>query len=114
MKKSLILAITFFPLFLFAQEIESGMRLPDLAITIYLWIVKLSGICALLVIVWGGAEYAFFSAAEPAKVAGAKEKIRYAIYGLLIVLLSYILLNLLAPELVSPPESTFPTTSPSY
>jgi len=100
--KKIVFLILLIPSLIFAQEeIESTMSIGDLAKILYQWIVKIAGICALLMIVWGGAEYAFFSSANPAKVEEAKEKIKSAIYGLLIVLLSWLLLYIINPEFVT-------------
>ena len=90
------------PALTFAQtQIGATMDIGEIARIVYQWIVKISGICALLMIVWGGAEYAFFASANPAKLGEAKEKIKSAIYGLLIVLLSWLLLYIINPEFVT-------------
>lgn len=84
-------------------EIGPTENIPDLAVRLYNWLVRIAGVLALLMIIWGGVQYTFFSTASPGKVEDAKYKIRQAIIGLLIVLASWLILNIINPELVNPP-----------
>lgn len=84
-------------------EIGPTENIPNLAIKIYNWLVRIAGILALLMIVWGGVEYAFFSTASPGRIEDAKERIREAVIGLFIVLLSWLILRFINPQLVNPP-----------
>ncbi|MBC7073984.1 hypothetical protein H5T58_01185 [Candidatus Parcubacteria bacterium] len=84
-------------------EIGPTENIPDLAVRLYNWLVRIAGVLALLMIILGGVQYTFFSTASPGKVEDAKDKIRQAIIGLLIVLASWLILNIINPELVNPP-----------
>lgn len=84
-------------------EIGPAENIPNLAIKIYNWLVRIAGILALLMIVWGGVEYAFFSTASPGRIEDAKERIRQAVIGLFIVLSSWLILRFINPQLVNPP-----------
>jgi len=66
----------------------------------YYFIVSISGLCALLMLVWGGFEW-LTSAGDVARLSAAKETISSAIFGLIIVLSSYLLIKIVNPDLLS-------------
>ncbi len=54
---------------------------------------------SVIILIWGGIEYIFASVSESAK-KGAKERITNAIFGILIALSAYLLLNTINPDLI--------------
>jgi hypothetical protein len=70
-------------------------------------LIGLSAVVAVVMIVWGGAEY-MFNASFYGKKMGL-EKVTHAIYGLVLVLTSYIILRTIDPRLVEIPNTIVPT-----
>lgn len=69
-------------------------------------LIGLSAVVAVVMIIWGGIEY-IYSASFSSKKMGI-EKVRHAIYGLLLVLTSYIILRTVDPRLVQIPNTLVP------
>lgn len=65
----------------------------------YQFLVVLAGVCAVVMIVWGGFDYILTDAVS-GKGEG-KKKIRQALIGLLFALSSYAILNTINPNLVN-------------
>lgn len=70
-------------------------------------LIGLSAVVAVVMIVWGGIEY-MFTASFSGKKMGL-EKVTHAIYGLVLVLTSYIILRTIDPRLVEIPNTIVPT-----
>ena len=69
-------------------------------------LIGLSAVVAVVMIVWGGAEY-MYTASFSGKKMGL-EKVTHAVYGLLFVLASYIILRTIDPRLVEIPNTIVP------
>ena len=66
----------------------------------YAMIVGISGFAAFVMIVWGGVEW-LGSAGNPSSMNSAKDKIKSALLGLLLVLASFLIIQIINPDLVS-------------
>ena len=64
----------------------------------YYFIVGIAGLAAFVMLVWGGFQY-LSSAGNPAAIGDAKDKIKSALLGLLIILASFLILQVINPEL---------------
>lgn len=69
-------------------------------------LIGLSAVVAVVMIVWGGIEY-MFTASFTGKKMGL-EKVTHAIYGLVLILTSYIILRTIDPRLVEIPNTIVP------
>ena len=67
---------------------------------IYNFFIGTAGIAAMGLIIWGGIQY-FFSAGNVAKAGDGKEMISNALFGLFIVMVSYLILYVVNPDLVT-------------
>ncbi|MDP4007110.1 MAG: hypothetical protein Q8P55_00745, partial [bacterium] len=74
--------------------------LDNIVVWFYALIVGLSGLAAFVMIVWGGVQW-MTSAGNPTKTSDAKDKIQKALLGLLLVLSSFLILQVINPELTS-------------
>lgn len=83
---------------------------------IYKFALTIGGLIVFIMIVWGGIEYTVY-AGNASKVDEAKDRIFNAVIGLLLLALSYIILNTINPELVNLKEpggrSAIPAALPS-
>ncbi|MBI2642020.1 MAG: hypothetical protein HYW96_00395 [Candidatus Wildermuthbacteria bacterium] len=74
---------------------------PDV-LTIIAWayalIVGISGFAAFVMIVWGGVQW-LGSGGNPAAISDARDKIKSALLGLLLVLASFLILQIINPGL---------------
>src|SRR4030042_3664000 len=68
----------------------SGQNLPGVAAWVYYFILMISGISAFIMIVWGGVVW-LTSAGDPFRLSDAKDRIKNAVLGLIIVLASYLI-----------------------
>ncbi len=113
MKKILlILALLLLPLSAFAAlelnltypPLPGGLELKDttsltgLVAWFYTFFVMISGLAAFVMIVWGGVQW-MTSQGNPTSTGDAKDKIQKALLGLLLVLSSFIILQIINPEL---------------
>jgi hypothetical protein len=80
-------------------SLNPNFGLNDLVKYIYNFFVMIGGLAALGMIIYGGVQY-LTSSGSPAKTGAAKDKITSALLGLLLLLGSYILLNLLNPDIL--------------
>ncbi len=69
-------------------------------------LIGLSAVVAVVMIVWGGVEY-MYTASFSGKKMGL-EKVTHAIYGLVLILTSYIILRTIDPRLVEIPNTLVP------
>ena len=65
---------------------------------IYYFIVGIAGLAAFVMLVWGGVQW-LTSGAIPSQAGEARDKIKNAIIGLLLVLASFLIIQVLNPEL---------------
>ena len=77
---------------------EENQGLSGIVAWLYTLIVGISGLAAFVMIVWGGVQY-MTSAGNPTKTSDAKDKIKMALLGLLLVLASFLILQVINPEL---------------
>jgi hypothetical protein len=117
MKKILflyIIPILLFPLFVFADhtpinlnlvypkfgpfDITENQHLPEIVGFIYYFIVTVAGLAAFVMLVWGGIQW-LTSGAIPSQASAARDRIRSAILGLLLILASVLIIQIINPEL---------------
>ncbi len=67
---------------------------------IYRFALGLSGLLVFIMIVWGGIQYTI-SAGDTGLISDARDRIFQAILGMLLLFLSYIILNTINPDLIS-------------
>lgn len=79
--------------------VQMGMDLNALIAWGYYFIVSIAGLAAFMKLVMGGFGYVI-SAGNPASIADARSQINEAIWGLLLVFTSYIILRVINPDLV--------------
>ena len=82
---------------------SAGMNVSDLVIWFYYAIVTISTAAAFGVIIWGGMEY-LTSAGNQSRMSSGKEKIESAVIGLFIILISYLVLQTINPQLLEMPD----------
>jgi len=73
----------------------------------YYLIVGIAGLSAFVMLVWGGVQW-LTSAGDPGKLGDAKDKIYSALLGLLIILGSWLIVNVINPELTRLVPPTVP------
>lgn len=76
------------------------MDLNTLIAWFYYFIIGIAGISAFVMLVWGGVQW-LTSAGSPAKITDAKDKISSAFFGLLIILASWLILQVINPDLTT-------------
>lgn len=79
-------------------DLNANQDLISIISFIYGGIIAISGLAAFIMIVWGGLSW-MSSAGNPTKISDAKDRIGKALLGLLIVLASYLILQIINPEL---------------
>lgn len=79
-------------------DLNERQNLNEVVAWFYYLIVGTSGFAAFTMLIWGGITW-LSSAGSPAGIADAKDRIRSALLGLLLVLSSFIILQVLNPEL---------------
>src|SRR3989344_3544708 len=67
---------------------------------LYYGIVGIAGLAAFVMLVWGGVQW-LVSGAIPSQLGEAKDKLRAAILGLLLVLASFLIMQIINPELTN-------------
>ena len=89
-----------YPTFPGAPDINQSenQSLSGIVAWLYTLIVGISGLAAFVMIVWGGVQY-MTSTGDPTKTSDAKDKIKNALLGLLLVLASFLILQVINPEL---------------
>jgi len=76
-----------------------GMDLNKLVAYFYYFIISISGLAAFFMLVWGGFQW-LTSAGSTTKISEAKDRINSAVLGLIIILASYLILQVINPELI--------------
>ena len=82
---------------------STGMNFADLVVWLYYGIITFSTAAAFGVIIWGGIEY-ITSFGNLSRMSSGKEKIENAVIGLLIILISYLVLQTINPQLLIMPQ----------
>jgi len=75
-----------------------GMPLNQIVAWFYYFIIGVAGLAAFVMLVWGGFQY-LTSAGNPTAIGDAKDRIKSALLGLLIILISWLILQVINPEL---------------
>lgn len=79
------------------RTLQLSTDLPSLIAWFYYAIVGLSGFAAFIMIVYGGIMW-MTSAGNPSKITDARDRIEKALLGLLLVLASFLILQIINPE----------------
>jgi len=96
-------------------KLTSQSQLPDLVKYLYEWGIALGGLAAFLALVMAGFQY-LTSVGRPEVMAEAMDKIRSALFGLVLLLSSWLILNTINPQLTTfsvsfnPPQALPATT----
>lgn len=80
------------------EFLGESANLGDLLANLYYFLLGLVGISALVMFVWGGIEYMLAGDRDPSK---AKERMKNAVYGLVLALTSWLILYTINPDLVA-------------
>src|SRR3989338_3431598 len=79
-------------------SITSGSDILQIIAWAYALIVGISGFAAFVMLVWGGIQW-LGSSVNPTAAADAKDRIKNALLGLLLVLASFLILQIINPDL---------------
>jgi hypothetical protein len=90
-----------------AFDLNKNQELTQMIAWFYVFIVGISGLAAFVMIVWGGVQW-MTSAGNPGQAGDARDKIQKALLGLLIVLASYLILQIINPDLTLLEEPQLP------
>jgi len=101
-EKPINLNIKNYPQFPGTANIDTveGQNPTNIIIWLYIFGISLSGLAAFLMLVWAGIEW-MTSSGVPARIDTAKDRIRKALYGVLLILSSFIILGVINPDLLS-------------
>lgn len=81
-------------------DLNDNQDLNDVIAWFYMFIIGISGLAAFVMIVWGGIQW-MSSAGNPTLISDAQSRMKNAILGLLLILSSFIILQIINPELLS-------------
>ena len=94
------------------NNLTTGRELAEMIAYFYEWGISIGGLAAFFALVMAGFQY-LTSVGDPGKMADARDRISSAITGLLLLLASFLILNVINPELttlrvpkINPPGST--------
>lgn len=79
-------------------NLETHQNLNEIVAWFYYFIISIAGIAVFIMLVWGGFEW-MTSAGSPARITSAKDRMTSALLGLLIILSSVLILQVINPEL---------------
>ena len=79
-------------------DLNKDQGLAQIVAWLYAFIVGISGLAAFVMIVWGGVQW-MTSTGNPTKTSEAKDRIKMALLGLLLILASFLILQVINPEL---------------
>lgn len=79
-------------------DLNEDQDLNQLIAWFYYFIVAIAGLSAFVMLVWGGVQW-LTSAGNPTKITEAKDRMTSALLGLLIILGSWLILQVINPEL---------------
>ena len=84
----------------FRLELDwTSKHINELVAWFYYFIVSVGGIAAFVMLVWGGFVW-LTSVGSPARIADAKDRIYSAFLGLSLILASYLIIQIINPELL--------------
>ena len=81
-------------------NLNTNQNLNEIIAWFYYFIVAIAGIAAFFALIVGGFEW-LTSAGSPSKVTSAKDRMFSAMLGLIIILASYLILQVINPELTT-------------
>jgi len=86
-------------------RIKAALKLPDpqggprgVALEVISWVLGLLGLAAVIMIIYGGVIW-MTAAGNEERVTKAKKILKYAVIGLVIILLSYVLVNFIFSQI---------------
>jgi len=79
-------------------NLKDNQDLNQIIAWFYYFVISISGIAVFVMLVWGGFTW-LTSAGSPAKITDAKDRIYSAFLGLLLILASYLIIQVINPEL---------------
>jgi len=84
------------------QEIDIALDMPlnKLIAWFYYFIVGIAGLSAFFMLVWGGFTW-LTSAGSTAKISDAKDRLKAAVLGIVIILASFLILQAINPDLTT-------------
>lgn len=80
-------------------DLDEDQNLNQIVAWFYYFIVGIAGFAAFVMMIVGGFQY-LTSAGNPAQISDAKDRILKALLGLLIILASWLILQVINPELI--------------
>ena len=81
-------------------SVNTNQNLNELVAWFYYFIVGIAGIAAFFALIMGGFEW-LTSTGNPSRVSSAKDRMFSAMLGLIIILASYLILQVINPELTT-------------
>jgi hypothetical protein len=79
-------------------NLKDNQDLNQIIAWFYYFVISIAGIAAFVMLVWGGFNW-LTSAGSPGKITEAKDRIYSAFLGLLLILASYLIIQIINPEL---------------
>lgn len=79
-------------------DLNDNQNLVQVVAYVYYFIVGISGLAAFVMLVWGGIQW-LTSGAIPSQAGEARDRIKNAILGLLLVLASFLIIQIINPGL---------------
>ena len=80
-------------------NLNTNQDLNQVVAWFYYFIISIAGIATFVMLVWGGFNW-LTSAGSPGKITEAKDRIYSAFLGLLLILASYLIIQVINPELL--------------
>ncbi len=81
-------------------SIKCAQDLNQIVAWFYYFIIGIAGLSAFVMLVWGGVQY-LTSAGNPTATSDAKDRIKSALLGLLLILTSWLILQVINPDLTT-------------
>ncbi|MBI2577612.1 MAG: hypothetical protein HYV77_02075 [Candidatus Wildermuthbacteria bacterium] len=81
-------------------DLNTDQELTKFIAWLYYFMIGIGGLLAFLMLTWGGVQY-LSSAGNPGQIGDAKDKIQKAIFGLLLLLSSVLIIQLFNPDLTT-------------
>lgn len=81
-------------------DLDTKQNLNEVIAWFYYFIVTISGFAAFAMLVFAGVQW-MSSAGNPTAISDAKDRMQKALLGLLLILMSYAILNVLNPDLLT-------------
>ena len=81
-------------------NLKDNQDLNQIIAWFYYFVISIAGIAAFVMLVWGGFNW-LTSTGNPGKITEAKDRIYSAFLGLLLILASYLIIQVINPELTT-------------